>query len=156
MVPEHPRNFGVQKRDKAWFLLIGVKLLHMYSKHLWIWKAIYGAFIVCMQGLPRKTFLLRFFNARLLTFLLKSNDCKLFSLASSLVSLMYVLCMRSSAEAASKRGIHTKLPWHWQALARLGQHDRKRRQRTRPIAKKGHCCNLCTRQKAFRPQYGLR
>ena len=46
-----------------------------------------------MQGSPRKTFLavlVRFFNARLLTFLLESNDFKLFGLASSLVSLLYV------------------------------------------------------------------
>ena len=44
-----------------------------------------------MQGSPRKTFLvLRFFNARLLNFLLESNDFKLFGLASSLVSLLYV------------------------------------------------------------------
>ena len=32
---------GVQKRGKAWFLLISE--FSYYSKHLWIWKAIYGA-----------------------------------------------------------------------------------------------------------------
>ena len=48
-VPEHPRNLGIQIGTKPDFCL---SEFSCYSKHLWIWKAIYGSVmdgIVCRK-----------------------------------------------------------------------------------------------------------